>query len=178
MQLLDAWIKFLRKLENDYIFASEEKMGEVITFVCEAKCVEQVTASRQLTLYLCSTQHQRRALCFDNGPIYGATIVGNCLVMHSSEWVNDKVVSGHYSVCPTSVLDGDKVVVPVEPAFHLDTFLDFIRLYLFLCKIADDSAGNINKVFQKWGSEKDKLEFQNNLRARSSEVPWRQKFDV
>jgi len=54
MQLLDAWIKFLRKLENDYIFASEEKMGEVTTFVCEAKCVEQVTASQQLTLYLCS----------------------------------------------------------------------------------------------------------------------------
>jgi len=120
MRLPDAWIKFLRKLENDYIFASEEKMGEVTTFVCEAKCVEQVTASRQLTLYLCSTQHQRRALCFDDGPIYGATIVGNCLVMHSSEWVNDKVVSGHYSVCPTSVLDGDKVVVEVEKIGQLE----------------------------------------------------------
>jgi len=93
MKIPGGWVEFLCGLTNNHIFASEQDIGEVVTFACEARCVEQVAASRQLTFYLCSAQHQRRALCFDDGVIYGATIVGNRLVMHSSEWVEDKVVS-------------------------------------------------------------------------------------
>jgi len=77
-------------------------MGEVITFACEAECTDQAAASRQLALYLCSAQHQRRALCFTNGLIYGATIVGDRLAMYSSQ-----------------LYDGDVMVSPLLIEFRL-----------------------------------------------------------
>jgi len=147
-----------------------------MTFACEAKCVTQVAASRQLTLYLCSAQHQRRALCFDDGPVYGVTIVGNRLTMHSSKWVEDQVVSVTFFFRSTSILNSDKVVSPLKPYFDLDTFPDFIKSYLFLCRVADHIAEGVNIGFQKWESEESKLESRNKLKAKSSEVPWRQKF--
>ena len=93
MKIPDGCVDILDTLTNKYVFTAEQNTREVITFACEAKCVTQVAASRQLTLYLCSAQHQRRALCFDDGPVYGVTIVGNRLTMHSSKWVEDQVVS-------------------------------------------------------------------------------------
>jgi len=85
MKIPSGWVEFLCRLANNHIFASEQDIGEVVTFACEAKFVEQVAASQQLTFYLCSAQHQRRALCFDDGIIYGATIVGNHFAIGCAE---------------------------------------------------------------------------------------------
>jgi len=159
MRLPRDWVKFLGTLKNEYIFASEQKMGEVITFACEAKCTVQAAASRQLTLSLCSAQHQRRALCLDDRPIYGATIVGNRLVMHSSEWVEDKIM-----------------IYPLEPQFDLETLPVFIECYVFLCNIADHIAEGVDEDFKRWESKDTKSKHQNALRAESNGIPWRQEF--
>jgi len=156
MMLPDDWIEFLNTLQDSYIFASQRDMGEVITFAYEAKCVDVVAASRQLTLYLCSAQHQRRALCFSDGPIYGATIVGDRFTMYSSEWVGDKVA-----------VSRSKLI------FDLGTFPAFIKCYLFLCRVADHLAEEVDKVFQGWKSEDTKREHQDALRAKSNGPRWR-----
>jgi hypothetical protein len=92
MPLPRDWGAHLRRLGNQYVFASELKLGDVVTFVSEAKCNNTVAAQRQLTLYLCSAQHQRRALGFDDGRIFGATVVRNTLTMYCSTWEDQKVV--------------------------------------------------------------------------------------
>jgi hypothetical protein len=86
------WGAYLWRFDKPYIFASELSTGEVVTFVSEAKCKETTAAQRQLTFDLCSAQHQRRALGFDDGQIFGATVVGDVLSMYCSTWENDIVV--------------------------------------------------------------------------------------
>ena len=80
----------------------------------------------------------------------------------------------HDSVRTTSVLNGDKVVVPIQPGFDLDTFPGFVGCYFFLCKVADDLGNEVNRVFEGW--ECAKSEFQDKLKAKSREVTWRQQF--
>ena len=92
MPLPPKWRMFLTALKTPYVFASELEHGEVVTFVSEAKCRETTAAQRQLTFDLCSAQHQRRALGFDDGEVFGATIVGNNLTIFTSRWVDDEVV--------------------------------------------------------------------------------------
>ena len=92
MSLPLEWDAFLSGLNNPYVFASELVHGEVVTFVAETKCEETTAAQRQLTFDLCSAQHQRRALGFNDGEIFGATVVGNNLTIYSSTWVLDVVV--------------------------------------------------------------------------------------
>jgi hypothetical protein len=92
MDLPSDTLIYLSLLENPYIFASEPKVGEVVTFVVEAKCASAVAAERQLTLDLCSAQHQRRALGFEDGQIFGAALVGSTLRMYCSRWLNEVVV--------------------------------------------------------------------------------------
>lgn len=65
----------------------------VVTFACEFEVQDSSAASRQVTMDLCSAQHQRRALGFDDGLLFGATLVGSTLSMFVSEWLEDKVVS-------------------------------------------------------------------------------------
>jgi hypothetical protein len=69
------------------MFASSgQNFTDVVTFACEAKCSLSVPAQRQLTFDLCSAQYQRRALGFENGRVYGATVVGDSLQMYCSRW--------------------------------------------------------------------------------------------
>jgi hypothetical protein len=92
MPLPNDWGAHLRSLGNSYICASELKLGDVVTFASEVKCNNTVAAQRWLTLSLCSAQHQRQALGFDDGPIFGATVVRDTLTVFSSMWENGKVV--------------------------------------------------------------------------------------
>ena len=92
MTLPGSWAIHLELFTNSYIFASELDVGDVVTFVAEAKCALFSAAERQLTLDLCSAQNQRRTLGFNDGNIFGATVVGNTLQTYSSTWIDDIVV--------------------------------------------------------------------------------------
>jgi hypothetical protein len=82
------------------MFASSAQiLMDVVTFAREAECslpVNPVPARRQLTFDLCSAQHQRRALGFKNGRVYGAAVVRDSLQVYCSRWEiseeNEKVV--------------------------------------------------------------------------------------
>jgi len=91
MTLPGSWSFHLQSFTNSHIFASELYVGDVVTFVAEAKCALLSAAERQLTLDLCSAQNQRRTLGFDDGNIFGATVVKNILRMYSSSWIDDIV---------------------------------------------------------------------------------------
>ena len=92
MCLPNNWLRYLRSFDKPHVFASELLPGEVVTFVAEAKCKDTTVAQRQLTLDLCSAQHQRRALGFDDAQVFGATIVDRTLSIYCSAWKNDIVV--------------------------------------------------------------------------------------
>ena len=80
------------QLLGDLCLHLEVKFGEVMMFACEVECNDTVAAQRQLTLYLYSAQYQRRALGFDDGQAFGATVVKNTLTVYCSKWENEKVV--------------------------------------------------------------------------------------
>ena len=87
------WVDFLRKLPNKHIFCSDDNALSVITFICEYKVKDRKQAARQLTLDLCSAQHQRRALGFEDSKIFGATLVDTEMRFFVSEWEGDNIVS-------------------------------------------------------------------------------------
>jgi hypothetical protein len=58
MYLPSDWGAYLSLFDKSYIFASGLLLGEVVTFVSEAKCKEPTTAQRLLTFDLCSAQHR------------------------------------------------------------------------------------------------------------------------
>ena len=91
IDLPQEWHRFLCLLENSHIFAPFDTEGKLITFVCEYKLGQPLAASCQLALYLCSGQHQRRALGL-TGHLYGATIVDASLKVYVSKWEEDETV--------------------------------------------------------------------------------------
>jgi hypothetical protein len=98
MPLPNSWGAHLTSVGVYHVFTSELKFGDLVTFVAEAKCNLPVPAQRHLAMFLCSAQHQRQALGFDDGRVFGATVVGKTLTMYSSSWdrrdgENGKVVS-------------------------------------------------------------------------------------
>ena len=82
----------LQLLGDPYVFTSEVKFGEVMMFACEMECNDTVAAQQQLTLYLFAAQYQRRALSFDDGQAFGATVIKNTLTVYCSKWEIEKVV--------------------------------------------------------------------------------------
>ncbi|KAI0275477.1 hypothetical protein BC834DRAFT_814716 [Gloeopeniophorella convolvens] len=81
---MDWWI-FLRSFDTRDIFTSQKANPNLITtFVCEAKAKDPVGVARQIALDLCSAQHQRRALGFADGPIFGATLLRGTLQIYHS----------------------------------------------------------------------------------------------
>jgi hypothetical protein len=87
MKLPRTWNNYLWSQGDSYIFASSaQNRTDVVTFACEAKYSQLAAAQRQLTFDLCSAQHQRRALGFKNGRVYGATVVRDSLKIHCSKW--------------------------------------------------------------------------------------------
>ncbi|KAI0295351.1 hypothetical protein B0F90DRAFT_1751060, partial [Multifurca ochricompacta] len=78
-------------------------------------------------MYLCSAQHQRRALGFEDGPLFGATVIGSILTMYISTWSDGEVC------------------------------------YMFLCKVADHSANEVENMIRKWETQggKEDIKQQN-----------------
>lgn len=93
MEIPGDWGLFLAGFENRHVFTSEDSFLRVVTFVLEAKVSGAETSARQLTLYLCSAQNQRRALGFHDGYVFGATFVGHDFTLYVSRWQEDQVVS-------------------------------------------------------------------------------------
>ncbi|OCB91035.1 hypothetical protein A7U60_g1729 [Sanghuangporus baumii] len=158
MHLPEDWYKFLARELRDafYVFASEANHPLfVITFVCEYKVSDASAASRQLTFDLCSAQNQRRALGFDDGQLFGITVVGNTMRMYVSEWEGDEVV-----------------VTRTTTSCELSTFHEFLNCYIFLCRLADRIAEDVQKVFAKWKTVEGKQYLQQKNR-NAAEKPWR-----
>jgi hypothetical protein len=57
-------------------------LGEVVIFISKATCRDPVAAWRKLTLGLTSAQHQRQALGFDTGPVFGYSTYTTLLRMY------------------------------------------------------------------------------------------------
>ena len=95
MQLPLEWTTSFEDLPTQHAFncLEEALLGWVVTFCCEYKTSNPIGAKRQITLDLCAAQHQRRALGFKDGAMYGATLVGRTFTIYVSTWRNDKVVS-------------------------------------------------------------------------------------
>ncbi|KAL5504678.1 hypothetical protein ACEPAH_7341 [Sanghuangporus vaninii] len=158
MHLPEDWYKFLARELRDalYVFASEANHPLfVITFVCEYKVSDASAASRQLTFDLCSAQNQRRALGFDDGQLFGATIVGNTMRVYVSEWEGDEVV-----------------VTRTTTSFDLSIFHEFLNCYIFLCRLADLIGEGVQKVFAKWETVEGRQYLQQKNRD-AAEKPWR-----
>jgi hypothetical protein len=165
-------VAHLLTLENLHIFASEETFGELVTFVVEAKCTAPAVAEQQLTLDLCSAQHQRRALGFEDGQIFGATVVGNYLRVYRSTWVDDKVVR-IILISFVSILNDEEFVSQTKPIFELDTFPAFIDCFLFLCRVSNYVSGEVYRTFREWETEEGRLRFEERSRDASTRDPWR-----
>ena len=66
----------------------------------------------------------------------------------------------------------EKLVNPIFPSFTLDSFLDFLQCYIFLCKVADDVGNEVNKVFEEWGSKRGRSKYEQKSWNASSNSPW------
>lgn len=60
---------------------------------------------------------------------------------------------------------------PTPYKFSLSTFPDFLKCYLFLCRVADHAGSETNKVFVKWETTKGKERLQETARTASNK-PW------
>ena len=68
-------------------------------------------------------------------------------------------------------LDNNKGVYPTPYEFSLGKFSDFLKCYIFLCKVADHAASEAREVFIKWKTirGREKLE---EIARMASECPW------
>jgi hypothetical protein len=171
MDLPQDWHTYLRFLENSQIFFPLVIEGKIVTFACEYEYGQQETAAAcQLSLYLCSGQHQRQALGFQ-GDLYGATIVDKTLTIYVSRWEEDNTI-----VCPMPLFifisaNNKKGVYPTPYTFSLATFPEFLKCYIFLCNIADQAAADATEVFNKWETRRGKKDLREIARIASLN-PW------
>ncbi|KAI0286187.1 hypothetical protein BC826DRAFT_959893 [Russula brevipes] len=131
MKLPLDWIKFLSPLKNQHVFNAGLQPGNVITFLYEAKCNDETTASHQLSFYLCSAQHQHQAIGFTDGQLFGAILNGSILKIYASWWEHNTVM-----------------IYPTQYQLPLGTFPEFLTCYIFLCKLANHIAHGVDAVFQ------------------------------
>jgi hypothetical protein len=99
----EEWMLTLTELNYDhhsFAFCALTGENHLLTFAVEAKSKPSAndTFGHQLALYLCSAQHQRRALGFTNHIIYGLTLVGHIAKLFVSSWAQNTVVSS-ISLC-------------------------------------------------------------------------------
>ncbi|KAI0258233.1 hypothetical protein BC834DRAFT_104241 [Gloeopeniophorella convolvens] len=121
-------------------FSSHQANPELITtFVCEVKAEDEASAARRLALDLCSAQHQRRALGFEDGPIFGATFFPGCFRMYHSQW------------------SPDTIVLRTTTVFNTSNFIDFLSCCVFLCKLADSAYKPVQEMFLRWDTEEEAL---------------------
>ena len=69
-------------------------------------------------------------------------------------------------------LSNNKGVYPTPYEFSLVTFSDFLRCYIFICKVADHAASEAQEVFVKWKTTKGREKLERMARM-ASEHPWR-----
>ncbi|OCB84728.1 hypothetical protein A7U60_g8252 [Sanghuangporus baumii] len=156
IELPSDWRDYLTSLPNYHIFCADTSTLAVITFASEAKIKDEKVAARQLTYDLCSGQHQRRALGFDDSKIYGAVLVDKRFRIYESEWYGDTVR-----------------VFPTNRSFDLGIFDEFISCYITLCRLADFEASNVKLVFDTWNSEQGKQTIKDRNITESQKAPWR-----
>jgi len=177
INLPQEWLIYLRSLDNSHIFSPFDLEGKVVTFACEYKCGQQDTAaSRQLSLYLCSGQHQRRALGF-KADLYGATVVDTTLRIYVSRWEDDDTIVRTIPLFTFISANNNKGVYPTPYKFSLATFSEFLKCYLFLCNLADQAAADATKVFEKWNTRRGREDLKKKAKTASIN-PWRPNIPV
>ena len=132
------------QLLGDLCLHLEVKFGEVMMFACEVECNDTVAAQRQLTLYLYSAQYQRRALGFDDGQAFGATVVKKHFDSVLFEMGERESRAYSLSILFVFALSSEKFVFLIKPQIFLDSFPAFIYSCLFLCKIAEHITPSIS----------------------------------
>ncbi|KAI0260077.1 hypothetical protein BC834DRAFT_568511 [Gloeopeniophorella convolvens] len=139
------------------VFGSQvANLRYVTTFVHEAKANDPIASARQIALYLCSVQHQRRALGFDDGPVFGTRLLGDSLEVYHSQWDSS----------------GKVVVRPTTTTFRIGYFTEFLACYIFLCKLADAARGQVQAAFARWESEQDKQTVTMQRNRAAAAIPW------
>jgi len=70
-------------------------------------------------------------------------------------------------------LNNNKGVYPTPYTFSLETFCGFLQCYIFLCKVADYAAEEIQKVFDKWETPRGRKKYEKiATKASNSKKPW------
>ncbi|KAL5514018.1 hypothetical protein ACEPAG_2779 [Sanghuangporus baumii] len=156
IDLPSDWLDYLTLLANKQIFSSDLDSFGVITFICVDKVDDFRAASRQLTMALSSAQRQRRVLGFEDSMIFGATLVNTVIQFYVSEWIGDIVRSA-----------------ATHKGFDLGMFDEFLTCYIFLCKVSELAASDVQKVFDMWNTDAGKLELNERARQESLKRPWR-----
>ncbi|KAL5480446.1 hypothetical protein ACEPAI_1716 [Sanghuangporus weigelae] len=156
IDLPSDWLDYLTLLANKQIFSSDLRSFGVVTFICEDKVNDFRAASRQLTMDLTSAQRQRRALGFEDSMIFGATLVDTDIQFYVSEWIGNIVR-----------------VAATHKEFDLGVFDEFLTCYIFLCKVSELAASDVQMVFDMWNTDAGKLELKEHARQESLKTPWR-----
>ncbi|EJC99099.1 uncharacterized protein FOMMEDRAFT_23021 [Fomitiporia mediterranea MF3/22] len=115
------------------------------------KAFKVVKRQEQLTMY--SSQLHRRALCLRDGPVFGATLDQNELVLYVSNWEEDAVV-----------------VRRVLRPYDLRFFSHFIESYFMLSRIAEFQSSWIQAEMRRW--DEDPKRQRSEVEA-SAKKPWR-----
>jgi hypothetical protein len=71
------------------------------------------------------------------------------MTIYVSRWEDNSVVSVLSLFLP-SQLNNDKAVYPTPQEFSLVTFPNFLKCYVFLCKLAEDVADDLQELLGKW----------------------------
>ena len=170
MDLPWDWLVYLHSL-NSHVFSAFDQVAKVITFAVEYKHgLQDTAASHQLSLYLCSGQYQRRALGITTN-LYGATIVNTTLTIYVSRWEEDNTIVCTLPLSTFISANNNKGVYPTSLKFSLATFPEFIRGYLFICKIADQATADITEVTNNWNTPGGQEHFKSMAREASLK-PW------
>lgn len=61
---------------------------------------------------------------------------------------------------------------PTPYKFSLATFPDFLKCYIFLCKVADYAVAEVIEVLTKWRTKKGRAQLEETARKASEEQPW------
>ncbi|KAF9477452.1 hypothetical protein BDN70DRAFT_896494 [Pholiota conissans] len=95
MSIGSNWWPCFEDVANPWVFCFMETSVDIVTFIClvEAEFSQQERVARKLSLALCSAQHQRRALGFPDGPVYGVTLCGFQITMFSATWERNNFTS-------------------------------------------------------------------------------------
>ncbi|KAH8112425.1 hypothetical protein DFH11DRAFT_492161 [Phellopilus nigrolimitatus] len=126
----------------------------VITFAFEAKQENRQAAVSQLTMYLVSGQHHRRALGLKDSPLFGAVLVNTTFSVFVCLW--------------------DKEYLTTYPTKYCWDFMkgsEFIECYFFLSRLSDYMHDIIRVEFEDW--DKDRAAHHAKIQENLCKPSWR-----